>query len=398
MKLHSQLIGAATLIGCLAFSVEDNRVKIAHDNNAFAFDFYQKVAQENTGNIFFSPNSISTAFAMTYAGADGTTAEQMQKALHYANNDLNFHEHYGAYLKLLHQNAKGNIKLSIANQLWGEKNYQFVPDYLNLVEEAYHAPLQKVDFMGAPDAQRMSINHWVEDKTEHKIKDLLPPGSITSDTRLVLANAIYFKGDWLYQFKEKDTKDKDFHLPNGKTTSTPFMHFKGALGYYENHLFKMVRLPYKGEKQSMIVVLPNDHKQLAEVEQSINTDYFRNVRYEGPEVILELPKFKLEKSLGLNGYLKAMGMSQAFRAGANFGKMTPSNDLYISTAVHKAFIEIDEKGTEAAAATAIVMSIESVEPSSPPPPKQFIADHPFLFYIIDDETQAVLFMGRLMNP
>lgn len=399
MKLTYRFLGGAMVLAAMAFSVEDDRIKIAHDNNAFAFDFYHHVTQQENGNIFFSPNSISTALAMTYGGADGTNAEEMQKALHFGPNNISFHDQYGAYLKMLHQHAEGNIQLRIANQLWGENNYEFNQDYLNLIKEAYHAPLKKVDFEGAPDSQRSAINNWVEQKTENKIKDLLPAGSITSDTRLVLANAIYFKGDWLYQFKEKDTKEKDFHLSNGQTVTTPFMNFKGTLGYYENDLFKMVRMPYKGEKQSMIVVLPHETQQMEKVESAINTSYFRKVKYaSGLEVILAMPKFKLEKSLGLNGFLESLGMKQAFNAGANFSKMTPSNDLYISTAVHKAFIEIDEKGTEAAAATVIVLGIESVEPSSPPPPKEFIADHPFLFYIIDNESQAILFMGRLMNP
>ncbi len=374
-------------------------IDIAENNNQFAFDLYEEVAKTEEGNIFFSPNSISTAFAMVYAGSAANTEAEMAKVLHFPTNNKDFHYAFGNYLKQLDKNAKGNIKLRIANRLWGEKTYPFQEDFLNLTKEAYEAPFEQVDFIGNPEGQRKAINKWVENKTEDKIKDILKPGVITTDTRLVLANAIYFKGDWLYQFKAKNTKDKKFFLKEGDSFKTPFMNSKGGLPYFENNLYKMVRLPYKGDKQSMVVVLPHKTKDLATVEKQMSTSAFATLFYEyRPEVILSLPKFKFDKPLGLNEPLINMGMKEAFEPRANFSKMTPTNDLWISAALHKAFIEIDEKGTEAAAATVIVMTTESTVNSKPPQPKEFIADHPFLFYIIDNETKSILFMGRIMKP
>ncbi len=373
--------------------------QIAHANNEFAFDLYKEVSKTGTGNIFFSPFSISTALAMTYAGANGSNETEMAKSMNFKPNTPDFHLSYGKYLKTLDKNAKGNIQLRIANRLWGEKTYTLKPEFISLNKEAYNSPLQKMNFIGSPDGSRMEINAWVEKQTEQRIKDLIPPGAITTDTRLVLTNAIYFKGDWLYQFDKKNTRDKKFNLADGSTIKTPFMNFEGALNYAENDLAKMIRLPYKGEKQSMIIVLPHETKNLTRVEEQMNASTFASVLYaQQPEVILALPKFKLTVPLGLNGYLQNLGMHEAFNAGADFSKMTPSNDLWISSVVHKAFIEIDEEGTEAAEATAVIMTIESVGPHTPPKPKEFIADHPFLFYIIDDETQSILFMGRLMEP
>jgi serpin B len=349
--------------------------------------------------VFFSPFSISTALAMTYAGADGSNAKEMASTMHFEPNTRNFHMAYGKYLSALEKSAKGNIQLRIANRLWGEKTYKLHDEFIDLNEEAYHSPLVKVDFIGSPDGSRVKINDWVAEKTEERIKDLIPSGAITTDTRLVLTNAIYFKGDWLYQFDKKDTRDKKFERADGSTIKTPFMHFEGALEYAETDLAKIIRLPYKGKKQSMVVVLPNKTEDLTKVEESMNANSFQYVmRSQRPEVVLALPKFKMTLPLSLNGYLQNLGMKEAFSYGADFSKMTPSNDLWISSVVHKAFIEIDEEGTEAAAATAVIMTVESLGPQDQPKAKEFIADHPFLFYIIDDETQAILFMGRVMEP
>ena len=383
----------------LAASPVSSPQEIARSNNDFAFDLYNEIAKSQTGNIFISPFSISTALAMTYAGAAGDNETQMAQVMHFAPNTPGFHLDYGKYLSRLDENAESNIQLRIANRLWGEEKYELAQNFIDLNKAAYNSPLQKMDFIKSPDGSRLEINDWVADKTEQRIKDLIPPGSITTDTRLVLTNAIYFKGDWLYQFDKNETRDKKFYKADGSTIKTPFMNFTGALNYTETDLAKMIRLPYKGGKQSMVIVLPHRTKDLAQVEAQMSAAAFQEVLYAGqPEVILALPKFKMTLPLTLNGYLKDMGMIQAFKEGADFSKMTPTNDLYISDVIHKAFIEIDEEGTEAAAATAVVMTIESVSAQSQPLPLEFIADHPFLFYIIDDETQAILFMGRLMDP
>jgi serpin B len=392
------LIGVA-LITLAAIPADQEVTKIATDNNQFAFDLYQELIDDENGNIFFSPFSISTALAMTYAGADKNTAVEMANTMHFDENTPSYHLNYGKYLNQLEANAKGNIQLRIANRLWGEKMYVLKSEFINMNKKAYNSPLQKVDFIHSPDASRIQINNWVEEKTEDRIKDLIPKGVITTDTRLVLTNAIYFKGDWLYQFKKENTKQRKFHTSLKKSKVTEFMNFKGGLNYFENGSYKMLRLPYKGGKQSMVLVLPNKIEDLNKVEKEQNTKMFNQVFWSNkPEVIVSIPKFKLTQPLGLKKYLKNMGIQEAFTDGADFSKMSPSNDLYISDVVHKAFIEIDEKGTEAAAATAVVVAVESTMASKPRMPKEFIADHPFLFYIIDNETKAILFMGRMMNP
>jgi len=397
-----RLFPGLLLVGLITVAAvpSDTEVRnIAQENNAFAFDLYKEITKKEQGNLFFSPFSISTAMAMTYAGADGSTAEEISKVMHFGPNTLAFHKSYGNYLSVLDQNAEGHIQLRIANKLWGEQHYAFNSEFIDINASAYKSSLKKVDFMSAWEASRVQINSWVARKTEDRIKDLIPQGALTTDTRLVLTNAIYFKGDWLYAFKKKDTKPRKFYTSNNTTTTVDFMNYKGGLNYFENQTYKMLRLPYKGKQQSMVIVLPHKPKDLEKVESLQSSKLLQQVWYSGmPEVIVSIPKFKMTKPLGLKNHLKTMGMLDAFKDGANFSKMTPTNDLYISDVLHKAFVEIDEKGTEAAAATAVVMTIESMAPSQPEKPKKFIADHPFLFYIIDDKTQAILFMGRIMNP
>ena len=397
MKKAKYLWFLPVLIGIIAatpFTINE----ISDKNNRFAFDLYESVASKNEGNIFFSPFSISTALAMTYAGSNGSTESEMAKALHFTKNDTEFHRAYGAYLNQLEENASGNIKLRIANRLWAEKKYDLHDDYMELVKSAYNAPVEKLDFKKNPDGSRNTINKWVEQKTEDRIKDLIPLGAIDSDTRLVLTNAIYFKGDWKYQFLKEETKESKFILNDGSKIKTPFMNMTGAFDYFENETYKMIRLPYKGDKQSMVMVLPHENYMMKDVERQVDQKSFEAMfQYYQPNAILSIPKFKATLPLGLNDHLKSLGMIAAF-GNAGFSKLSPSADLYISDVIHKAFIEINEEGTEAAAATAVVMRIESVGPHEEPKPKEFIADHPFLYYIIDNQTRAILFMGRMANP
>lgn len=392
---------AASLMTTLGF-VSENRMatemEIAQNNNLFAFELYNKVAERTNDNIFFSPFSISTALAMTYAGADGQTAQEMAKALHFGPNQSDFHMAYGAYLNRLHQNAENNISLKVANRLWGEKTYPLESEFVKLNKRAYNAPLQPLDYINNPENSRITINDWVADRTEQRIKDLLPYGVITTDTRLVLTNAIYFKGDWMYKFNKKKTKEQKFYTTDTSSKKVPFMHFKGAFDFYHAPNYKMIKLPYKGEKHSMVVVLPNENIALSEIEKEINSNSFLPLQYGyKPNVELALPKFKITLPLNLNSYLQQMGMKIAFTEGADFSKMSKNNNLMISEVIHKAFIQVDEEGTEAAAATAVVMVLTSTI-AEEPKPETFIADHPFLFYIVDDETHAILFMGRIMDP
>ncbi len=395
------LISASLLVLLLAASSSKKQTDpktIAYQNNQFALELYGEIIEKEDGNIFISPFSISTALAMTYAGADGQTATEMAKAMHFGPNEPEYHYAYGDYLKRLEKNADGNIELKIANRLWGEKSYPINPDFVRLNKKAYNSPLQGVDFINHPEESRQTINNWVADKTEQRIKDLLYPGTISSDTRLVLTNAIYFKGDWLYQFKKNKTKPKKFHLVDGSTMKTPFMHFEGAFNFYHDADYKMIKLPYKGYKHSMVVVLPNEGTPLATIEKKMNPNMFDMLGYGyKPDVELALPKFKLTQPLNLNSYLQNLGIKTAFTNAADFSKMADGQALMISDVVHKAFVEINEEGTEAAAATAVVTVITSTVQQEIKP-ETFIADRPFLFYIIDEETKAILFMGRIMKP
>ena len=395
------IVAAATFLITLAATSptrQSGPESIALGNNMFAFDLYQRVAAKESGNLFFSPFSISTAMAVTYAGANGQTATEMAKTMRFGPNEPDFHYAYGSYLNALEDNAKGNIQLRIANRLWGEKTYKLRDDFVALNKRAYDSPLKPMDFIHSPDGSRTAINTWVADKTEQRIKDLIPEGMITTDTRLVLTNAIYFKGDWLYQFKPKKTKEKKFNLADGGTVKALFMHFDGAFDFHHAPKYKMIKLPYKGEKQSMVVVLPHENVSLEDVEKEINSSSFQQLNYGyKPEVELALPKFKTTQPLSLNSYLQDMGIQIAFTEKADFSLMTESQDLMISDVIHKAFIEVNEEGTEAAAATAVVMVLTSTN-AAEPKPETFVADHPFLFYIIDDQTGAILFMGRIMNP
>jgi serpin B len=397
MKALKHILLAGLVILCAATPATSPQ-KIAQNNNAFAFDLYREIIKSERGNVFFSPFSISTALAMTYAGANATTADEMQKAMHFSANDEEFHVSNGTYVEQLHRNAKGNIQLKIANRLWGEETYTLKQSFIDLNAKAYRAPLQMMDFQGNSEGSRLTINEWVAEKTEQRILNLIPSGAITNLTRLVLTNAIYFKGDWQNTFDKTQTRDQTFTMADGKTLTTPFMNSFGSLEYVELKNARMVRLPYKGNKQSMIIILPYKTENLEELEAEIDATFFAKVfnAFE-PEVILSLPKFKMTLPLSLNGNLQGLGMETAFTPFADFSKMTASNDLYISAVLHKAFIEIDEEGTEAAAATAVIMN-ETEDAHDRALPKQFIADHPFLFYIIDDETKAILFMGRLMVP
>lgn len=392
------LLAALFLLAASPSKNTSNPRTIAQNNNDFAFDLYKEIAQNEKGNLFFSPFSISTALAMTYAGAGELTEAEMAKTLHFPPNTEGFHLAYGDYLNLLEKNAGGNIKWSVANRLWGEKDYALKKDFINLNKRAYDSPLEKMNFIGQPEDCRITINDWVADKTEQRIQNLLVEGTVTTDTRLILTNAVYFKGDWLYKFDKKNTKDRKFKKADGSSKKTPFMNFTGAFNYSATEKYQIIKLPYKGEKQSMVVVLPNETEWLPEVEASINSAAFEPLFYDYlPEVILSLPKFKLTLPLSLNTPLKNLGMNEAFTSQANFSKMTASNNLAISEVVHKAFVEIDEEGTEAAAATAVVVVLTSTVVTEIKP-IEFKADHPFLFYIIDDETRAILFMGRVMEP
>jgi serpin B len=375
-----------------------DRAAMVEGNNAFAIDLYGQLRTQS-GNLFFSPDSISTALAMTYAGARGDTATEMAKTLHFTLPPQRLHPAMGGLLGDLNAPHDG-YKLRMANALWAQQGYTFLDDFLKLTNSDYGAGFKQVDFKDATEAARLTINQWVEQQTDDKIKDLLQPGVLSSSTRLVLTNAIYFKGDWQTQFDKAQTRDEDFHLSAAQNVKAPMMHREGGFNYFDGGTFQILEIPYKSAELSMIVLLPNDVGGMFALEQSLtapNTRQWLGQLRPVPKVIMTLPKFKMTQQFELQDTLGAMGMTLAFDAHADLSGMTGNREFSISAAIHKAYIDVNEEGTEAAAATAVVMRSMMARMQQPAPPV-FRADHPFIFLIRDNRSGGILFMGRVTDP
>ena len=377
--------------------------RLVAGNTEFSLVLYRQLLNEfgkkdKDFNIFFSPNSISTALAMTYVGARGETEKQMSAVLHFLKDHERLHRAFAKLQNTLNADDENrDYQLHVANALWGQKGYGFLPEFLDRTQKYYGAGLQELDFVSATEKARQSINKWVEDKTKQKIKDLVKPGILNALTRLVLTNAIYFKGNWASQFEEKYTKEAPFSISPDKSVPVLLMYQKAKFKYAEYDDVQILELPYKSEDLSMIVMLPRQADGLAKLEKSLTPktlrEYLEKLRKR--EVRVYLPKFKLTCEFGLSKILAAMGMPDAFNVrNADFTGMTAGNELFISAVLHKAFVDVNEEGTEAAAATGVVMQLKS----APRPVPVFRADHPFLFLIRDTRTDSILFMGRLSNP
>jgi len=372
---------------------------MAAANDAFAVAMYGRMAAQK-GNVFFSPSSIHTALAMTYAGAAGQTATQMFQALALPGDlpATRVHPAYKAFLDVLKPGKDAGYQLNVANALWGQKGFAWLPEFLKTTKDNYGAGLREVDFAGATEEARKTVNGWVEKETKDKIKDLLPRGILTADTRLVLTNAVYFKGDWAVQFDKRATADAPFHLSADKTVQAPLMYRKDRFGYTEDQAVQVLSIPYKGNELSMVVLLPKALDGLPAVEKDLNP-----IRLNGllgglrpRKVEVYLPKFKATCRFRLEQPLQALGMIDAFDAAkADFSGMDGKKDLYVTAVVHKAFVDVHEEGTEAAAATGVAIGLTSAMPDPEP---VFRADHPFLFLIRHNATGAILFMGRLADP
>jgi serine protease inhibitor len=375
-----------------------DRTTVVEGNNVFAVALYGRLRNQS-GNLFFSPESISTALAMAYAGARGGTASEMAKTLHFTLPPEKLHPAMGALLSDLNAAHEG-YQLSVANALWAQQGYTFLDDFLNLLKTNYGAGLNQVNFKGATEAARLTINQWVEQKTQDKIKDLLQAGALRSDTRLVLTNAIYFKGDWETPFDKAQTKNEDFHLSKAQTTTAPLMHREGRFSYFDGGTFQILEVPYRSKELSMIIFLPKDPDGLPALEQSLTSSHLQ--QWLGQlasisKVIVTMPKFKMTQQFELGSTLSAMGMPEAFGSSADFAGMTGHRDFAISEVIHKAYVDVNEEGTEAAAATAVTMrALAMPAPQAPPP--VFRADHPFVFMIRDNRSASILFMGRMADP
>jgi serpin B len=378
----------------------NDEAAIAKGNNAFAVELYGQLRKQG-GNLFFSPASISTALGMAYAGARGATAEEMAGALDFALPAERLHPALGAFLGKLNA-AHTGYELHAADALWAQQDEAFLPDYLALTKTDYGAGFHPVDFKSAPEQVRATINAWVAQQTADKIKDLLQPGALDPTTRLVLTNAIYFKAAWATPFRIMLTEDKDFHLSATQTVKAPMMTRVGGFAYFNGGSFQALEIPYKAGELSMIVLLPNKVDGLAALEAKLTAasmEEWLGKLDRAPEVVLSLPRFKTTQQFELTGALAALGMRKAFdQDTADFSAMTGKKDLWISAAIHKAFVDVNEEGTEAAAATAVTMVAGAMMRRDEPPPILFNADHPFLFAIRENGSKAILFMGRVTDP
>jgi len=374
---------------------------LVEGNSAFAFELYQALKGEE-GNLFYSPYSISLALAMTYAGARNETAEQMADTFQFMLEQDRLHPAFNwldAELARRGEGAEGKdgegFRLNIVNAIWGQKDYEFLPDFLDVLAENYGAGLRILDFITETEASRLAINQWVSDQTEGRIKDLIPQGAIDALTRLVLTNAIYFNAAWENPFNEDMTADGPFYLLDGGQVSVPRMKQTEAFGYTEGEGYQAVELLYDGCELSMVILLPEADKFEAFEEglQAQQVDAIIN-DLQNTLVTLTIPRFEFDAEFSLKDTLAEMGMPIAFSGGADFSGMTGNRELFISDVVHKAFVAVDEAGTEAAAATAVIMPGSA----APEPPVEVTIDRSFIFLIRDIETGAILFVGRVLNP
>jgi serpin B len=363
-------------------------------NTQFALDLY-RTQRDAPGNVFFSPYSISTALAMTYGGARGETAAQMARVLHFDPDPEKLHPAFAALeARLADVGRQGRVQLRVANRLWPQQGYVFLEAYLALVQRFYAAPITPLDFR-KPEAARQTINAWAEERTEGKIRDLIPPGILDALTSLVLANAIYFRGSWASRFDEAQTLQAPFWAAPGRQVQVQMMTQKGDFGYAEFDELQVLELLYAGGDLSMIVLLPRERGGLAALEEDLAAEQLSRwtARLWEQEVELFLPRFEVTYPARLDGALQSLGMVDAFSGLADFSGMDGSRELYIGAVLHKAFVVVNEEGTEAAAATAVIMAR-----GMPAPPPVFRADHPFLFLIREKRTGSILLLGRLVEP
>ena len=377
--------------------IDPDVTTIADGNNRFALDLYQHLSQTQ-GNLFFSPYSLSTALAMTYAGAAGQTAEEMADLLHFRLPSPAIHSAFSQLANLIALDKSAGYKLQIANRLWGQQNYGFLASFMNLTQEYYGSPFAEVDFQHQPDLARDTINEWIAQKTEENIKDLIPEGVLNNSTRLVLTNAIYFEGNWLSPFQSQYTEENLFTTESGQQVIVPMMYQKNRFWYGSYDGVEVLRLFYVDYGLSMLILLPNSLERLGQLEQNLSVETlqpFINCADQEYMVELWLPKFKMTAEFDLKQTLFQMGMATAFNPeAANFAGMNGNpGDLYLSTVVHKAFLNVNEVGTEAGGASGVIAASRSTAPTT-----TFRADHPFIFLIQDNESDSILFIGRLMNP
>jgi len=385
-------ISAILLISVSLFAQNTN--ELVKQNTNFAFDLYQNLSKSNSGkNLFFSPYSISEAMAITYAGARTTTEKEFQNVLYFSDKQTLLQNDFSILKNQLSINFD-SVSLKIANSLWAQKGYNFVPTYIQTVKSNYHAPVIYVNYKKGGTRKRAvgNINSWVEENTNNQIKDLISKQDVTKNTRLIIVNAIWFYGDWLKTFNPKKTKLAIFNSIRAEQ-KTEFMNRKGLYFLYNDDIISAISIPYKNSKQSMMILLPNKVDGIGLLEKNLDNYYIENILNDMQQVELKLsiPKFTSEYSVNLKKAFMEMGLKEAFTNHADFSGMSTENDLKIDKILHKARIDVSEEGTEAAAATAVIM----VRKTAIMKPIEFKADHPFIYLIRDNNTSSILFMGRL---
>jgi len=360
--------------------------------NGFAFDLYGRYSVDE-GNILFSPYSISTALSMTYEGARGETAEEMEAVFGFLEDPSERLPSVAGIYNTLNEEGR-EYALHTVNALWIQQDYHVLEDYVDAIIGYYGGDVNALDFVAEPDESRVTINEWVEERTNDRIKDLFPSGSIDADVRLVLTNAIYFKGDWLYEFDEEATSEEEFHVTPTTSVEVDMMSLRDDFNYAETDELQVLELPYTGEDVSMLILLPK-RCYMGDVEAQLSAE--RLCEWvdvmEGAAVNVYLPRFTFETKYFMMEDLAEMGMPTAFTDAADFSGMTGNRELFIDKVIHQAFIEVNEEGTEAAAATGVSMKLSAAMPE-----EVFRADRPFIFLIRDMDTGLILFMGRVTDP
>lgn len=379
--------------------------RFANSSNAFGFDLYKEL-RKTAGNLAVSPTSLSIALAMTWGGAKSETANEMKQVLHFVRSPADTMSDAGTLTKLL-ENPSRPLQLSVANRLFGQKSYTFEQPYLDSTEKAFGASLEMVDFELATESARKTINGWVEQKTERRIVDLVPQGGLDAKTRLVLVNAVYFLADWEHPFDKASTREAPFTLSAAKEVKTPTMQATRMFNYAEVGDTNLIELSYKGGEMSMLLAIPRQVEGIEKLEQSMSQDKFAawSKAMKREYIRLFMPRFEVNptQSLSLASDLQKLGMKAAFKADkADFTGIAnppkPEDRLAISQVFHKAFVKVDEKGTEAAAASAVVMGDLNKSVKQKPVPREVKVDRPFVYFIRDNQTGLILFMGRVADP
>jgi serpin B len=371
---------------------------LAESNNLFAIDLFSQV-QSHSENLIFSPYGIGSVLAMIYTGSGGITAREMSEVLYFPKQELIDPVEASLRKSLLATDTMEGTDFRLANAIWAQEDFSFLPSYLHKLDKYYDAQLTLMDFIKQTNREenRKKINLWVEEHTNDRIRDLLQPGVLDADTRLVLTNAIYFNGSWMYPFDMKSTARSMFHVGKLESIETEYMHQTGNFPYYEDEEIQAIALPYKNSRMALLVILPGSIEGWRMVSRIITQERIKLV-FSGlvtREVHVALPKFRSAFQINLKQDLTGLGMGTAFTWQADLSGMTGEKNLFVDEVIHKAFIEVNEQGTEAAAATAAVIGLKS---SLREEPVRFTADHPFIYFLIDRQTDCIIFTGRLVKP